>query len=99
MEYVSFRLDKPVLEQIERGMKEFHYSNKSDFLRDAVRTKLQQLEEGRIKKQAWKALYEARGIFKGKVPVQTKEEEKELEKKIDREIREHYEKKFGVKLT
>lgn len=98
MEYVSFRLDKPVLEQMERGMKEFHYNNKSDFLRDAVRTKLQQLEGEKAKKRAWRALYEARGIFRGKAPVQTKEEEQELEKKIDREIMEHYEKKFGVKL-
>ncbi len=99
MEYVSFRLDKPVLEQMERGMREFHYSNKSDFLRDAVRTKLLQLEGEKAKKRAWKALYEARGMFGGKAPVQTKEEERELEKNIDREIREHYEKKFGLKLT
>jgi|SRR3989338_3202650 len=78
MEYVSFRLDKPVLEQMKRGMKEFHYSSKSDFLRDAVRSKLQQLEEGRIKKQAWKALYEARGIFKGEGKAKTDEEFRKL---------------------
>ncbi len=76
MEYVSFRLDKPVLEKMERGMREFHYSSKSDFLRDAVRTKLQQLEGEKAKKQAWKALYEARGIFKGK--AKTDEEFRKL---------------------
>lgn len=98
MEYISFRLDKPVLRQIEKGMKEFHYNTKSDFLRDAVRTKLQQLEEDREKKKAWNALYAARGIFKGMVPERTKEEEQEFQKKIDKEIREHYEKKFGINL-
>ena len=98
MEYISFRLDKPVLKQIEKGMKEFHYNTKSDFLRDAVRTKLQQLEENREKKKAWQALYSAKGIFKGKVPMQTKGEEQEFQKKIDKEIREHYEKKFEINL-
>ena len=60
-----------------------------------LRTK--QLEDDR--KEALKALIANRGIFKGKVPIRTKEEEQEFEEKIDLEIREHYEKKFGIKLT
>jgi Arc/MetJ-type ribon-helix-helix transcriptional regulator len=98
MEYISFRVDKAVSRQIEKGMKEFHYNTKSDFLRDAIRIKLQQLEEDRKRKMAWDALYSAKGIFKGKVPAQTKEEEQEFEKKIDKEIMAHYGKKFGINL-
>ncbi len=60
-----------------------------------LRTK--QIEDDR--KEALKALIANRGIFKGKVPIRTKEEEQEFEEKIDLEIREHYEKKFGIKLT
>ncbi len=97
MEYISFRLDKTVSMKIEKEMKEFHYNTKSDFLRDAVRSKLNQLEEDRKRKKAWNALYATKGIFKGKVPIRNKEE-KEFEEKIDKEIREHYGKKFGINL-
>ena len=55
-----------------------------------------QIEDDR--KDALKALIANRGVFKEKVPVRTKEEEEEFEKKIDLEIREHYEKKFGISL-
>ncbi len=79
MEYISFRTDKNVLRQIEKGMKEFHYSTKSDFLRDAIRTKLQMLEEERARKKAWKALASAKGIFKGK--TKTSKEFRELTEK------------------
>ena len=56
-----------------------------------------QIEEDR--KEVLNALIANRGIFKGKVPVRTKEEEQEFEEIIDMEIRQHYEKKFGIKLT
>ena len=99
MENVSIKLEPSITKQIDRKMKEFHYSTKTEFIRDAIRDKLEQLDEQATKKNAWEKLFAARGIFRGKVPARTKEEEQEFEKKIDREIREHYEKKFGIKLT
>jgi Arc/MetJ-type ribon-helix-helix transcriptional regulator len=97
MEYVSFKLEKPVLKQVERGIKEFHYSTKSDFLRDAIRTKLQLLEENRAKKQAWQALYAARGIFKGKGRAKNDEEFRKITEKAAEEYIEMLEKKFVQK--
>lgn len=97
MDYVSFRLGKPVLKQIEKGMKEFHYATKSDFLRDAVRAKLRQLEEERARKQAWQALYAARGIFKGQGKAKTDEEFRKLTEKAGEEFIELLEKKFAQK--
>ena len=97
MEYVSFKLDKPVMKQIEKGIKEFHYSTKSDFLRDAVRTKLQLLEEEREKKKAWQALYAARGIFKGKGKAKTDEEFRKLTEKAGEEYIKMLENKFAQK--
>ena len=97
MEYVSFKLDKPVLKQIEKGIKEFHYSTKSDFLRDAVRTKLQLLEENRAKKKAWDALFAARGIFKGKGKAKTDEEFRKLTEKAGEEYIKMLENKFAQK--
>ena len=97
MEYVSFKLDKPVLKQIEKGIKEFHYSTKSDFLRDAVRTKLQLLEENRAKKKAWDALFAARGIFKGKGKAKTDEEFYKLREEAGKEFIDILEKRFSQK--
>ncbi len=96
MEYVSFKLDKPVLKQIEKGIKEFHYSTKSDFLRDAVRTKLQQLEEDRAKKKAWDALFAARGVLKGQGKAKTDEEFRKITEKAAEEYIEKLEKKFSA---
>lgn len=97
MDNICIRLDTDISRQIKRDMKEFHYSTKTDFVRDAIRTKLTLLDEQRAKKKAWDALFAARGSLKGKFPVRTEKEEQEFEKKIDEEMLEHYEKKFGLK--
>jgi len=99
METVSFKLDSALAREIERGMKLSHYSTKTEFIRDSIRVRLEMLAEEREKRAAWQSLYALRGTFKGKVPVRTKEEERQFEKKFDREMRAHYEKKFGIKLT
>lgn len=98
MENICIRLDDVLSKQIEKDMKEFKYSTKTEFIRESIRDKLKALAEEKEKKKGWQALYAARGIFKGKVPAQTKEEEQEFEKKIDKKIRQHYEKKFGINL-
>ncbi|MFH1588189.1 MAG: ribbon-helix-helix domain-containing protein [Candidatus Diapherotrites archaeon] len=98
MEYISFRTDKNVLRQIEKGMKEFHYSTKSDFLRDAVRTKLQMLEENRAKKKAWQALYSARGIFKGQGKAKTEEEWHKWRMEYGEKLAEELAKKYDLKI-
>ena len=96
MEYISFRLEKAIVKQIEKVLKEFHYSTKSDFLRDAIREKLKKLEEERERKKAWKALYAARGILKGKGKAKTDEEWYKLREEAGKELIEYYEKKFGL---
>ncbi|MEW6295348.1 MAG: ribbon-helix-helix domain-containing protein [Candidatus Diapherotrites archaeon] len=98
MEHVSIKLDAAFAKQIERDMREFNYTTKTEFIRESIRDKLKQLAAEREKKKAWEALFAVRGILKGKVPMRTREEEQQFEKKIDREIREHYEKKFGINL-
>ena len=97
MEYVSFKLEKPVLKQVELGIKEFHYSTKSDFLRDAIRTKLRLLEEERTKKKAWEALFAARGSLKGKGIAKTDEEFRKITEKAAEEYIAKLEKKFVQK--
>ncbi|MCX6801053.1 MAG: ribbon-helix-helix domain-containing protein [Candidatus Diapherotrites archaeon] len=95
MEYVSFRLEKNVLRQIDRGMKESHYSTKSDFLRDAVREKLKKLEKEKAEQKAWEALFAMRGKFKGLGKAQTEEEWQELREKAGEEFMEYAKKQFA----
>lgn len=95
MHYVSFRLEESVLKQIEKGIKEFNYNTKSDFLRDAIREKLKQLEEERRKE--WQALFALRGAFKGKGKAKTDEEFRKLREKAGEEYIRMLEKKFAQK--
>jgi len=74
MEYVSLKLEERVLKEMERGMKEFHYNTRSDFLRDAIREKLAALEKRRAEKKGWDALFAAKGMFKGQGKFKTDEE-------------------------
>jgi len=97
MQYVSFRLEKSVLMQIEKGIKEFNYNTKSDFLRDAIRAKLSELEEKRKKEKAWQALFAMRGAFKGKGKAKTDEEFRKLTEKTAEEYIGLLEKKFAQK--
>ncbi|MCX6799374.1 MAG: ribbon-helix-helix domain-containing protein, partial [Candidatus Diapherotrites archaeon] len=94
MDNICVRLDPSLSKRIELDMREFHYSTKTDFVRDAIRTKLSLLDEQRSKKKAWDSLCAARGAFKGKALARTGEEEREFEKKIDGELLAHYGKKF-----
>ncbi|MFH1256969.1 MAG: ribbon-helix-helix domain-containing protein [Candidatus Diapherotrites archaeon] len=97
MEYVSFKLEKNVLEQIDRDMKAFHYSTRSDFFREAVREKLKSLGEDKERKKAFKALYATRGIFKGKGKSKTDEEFRALREEAGKEFMEILGKRFNQK--
>ena len=95
MENVCLRLDSALAKQIERDMKEFRYSTKTEFIRDAIRSKLRELAGEREKKNAWEALYAARGILKGKGKAKTDEEWYKLRYKAGEELLRYYDKKFG----
>ncbi len=97
MEHINFKLEGPVAKQIERYMKEFNYSTKTEFIRESIRDKLKALSEEREKKKAWQALYAARGIFKGKGKAKTDEEFRALTEKAGEEYIQMLEKKFAQK--
>ncbi|MFH0714541.1 MAG: ribbon-helix-helix domain-containing protein [Candidatus Diapherotrites archaeon] len=74
MENVSLKLEAKTAREIEKGMREFHYSTKTEFLRDAIRSKLSALEQERNQKKAWEKLFAARGSLKGKGALKENEE-------------------------
>lgn len=74
METVSIKLESAMARQIEKDMKEFRYSTKTEFIRDSIRGKLKQNEEERAQKKAMDALVKWRGALKGKSRFKTEEE-------------------------
>jgi len=99
MESICIRVEKPIAEQIEKCMKEMHYSTKTEFIRDALRDKLKRIEdEQRKKAEAWERLFALRGAFKGKGRFKTYEEwHKWRSNEGSRELMKYLDKKFGIK--
>lgn len=95
MENLSIKLETAIARQIEKTMQEFNYSTKTEFVRDAIRTKLKELGEEKAKKKAWEALFAARGMLKGKGKFKTDEEWHDwrsnvFSKQLERELAEKY---------
>ena len=74
MENVSLKLESSIARQVEKAMRAHHYSTKTEFIRDAIRCKLQSLSDKQAKEKAWDALFALRGAFKGKSRFKTDEE-------------------------
>ncbi len=64
MDVLTVRLDSNISKKIEVILKEFNYSTKTDFVREAIRTKVIEMEEQRIKKEALKNLEKYFGSIK-----------------------------------
>ncbi|MFH0955058.1 MAG: ribbon-helix-helix domain-containing protein [Candidatus Micrarchaeota archaeon] len=96
MESVSLKLETGLAKQIEKDIREFHFSTKTEFIREAIREKVKTNEEARRKKE-WDALLAARGALKGTGKFKTEKEWHDWRTGPgSREMLEYYEKKFGV---
>ena len=98
MEHISIKLETPFAKQIERAIEEFHYTRKTEFIRESIRDKLKFLEEEKSKKKAWEALFAARGIFKGKGKAKTEEEWYKWRMEYGEKRAAELAKKYGWKL-
>lgn len=98
MESICLRLDSALSKQIEKDMKEFKYSTKTEFIREAIRGKLRELKEERAKEKAWDALFAARGKLKGKSKFKTYEEWHDWRSNVySKELEDELSKKYGLK--
>ena len=84
MESISLKLEMSFLKSIEKTMKIHKYTTKTEFIREAIRDKMKQLE----KEEAIKRLVRYKGAFK---PVMSEEE-------AGRIAVEKIAKRLGVKL-
>ena len=51
METVSIKLDESILKEIDGSLKKHRYSTRTEFLRDAIRTKLSEQEKEELLKE------------------------------------------------
>ena len=97
MENLSLKLEAPILKQIEKRMLEFNYSTKTEFVREAIRDKLMELEKEAQRKKSFEALMSARGSLAGRGKVKTDVEFRELRTKAGGDYLDQLEKEFSKK--
>ena len=87
MEAICIKLDKRIVKNIDKSIKENNYSTRSDFIREAIRDKLKVHEKEEIIRKLKANL----GFSKKKT---TLEEDKRIREEVGRE----YAKIIGIKL-
>ena len=50
MEAICVKLDKGIMKEINEIAKEFHYTTRTDFIREAIRSKIEELQKKRALK-------------------------------------------------
>lgn len=87
MEAICVKLDGRILRNIDDSMRDHNYTTRTDFIREAIRDKLKELEKD-------KAINELKK-FMGAAKVRVSDERHE---QIRNEVAKEYAKKFGIKL-
>lgn len=88
METVTFKLHEKVLKNIDNILVPLHFSNRTEFIREAVREKLNQIETERFMKRL--------AMHKGTAKVRVNDERLH---EIRDEVAKEYAKKFGINLN
>ena len=86
MESVCLKMEQKLLHEIDSKLKNNRYATRTEFIRDAIRSKLSELEKEEVIKKLAK--------FKGSLKGKAKMSEEEAGEIAMRSI----EKKFGIKL-
>ena len=87
METVTFKLQENVLKKIDEILKPLHFNNRTEFIREAVREKLNQIETEKFMKR----LAQHKGAAKVKISNEKLGEIKE-------NIAKKYAQQFGISL-
>jgi Arc/MetJ-type ribon-helix-helix transcriptional regulator len=94
MDVLTVRLDNNISKKIDVILKEFNYSTKTDFVREAIRTKVTEFEETRERKEILKNLEKNFGSIKTNKSIK---ENNILIKKAGEEFIREFEKKHNLK--
>ena len=63
MEHISFQLDSAISKQVEKSMKEFNYSTKTEFIREALRDKLKEIRKEKALDELGKYFGKAKTLY------------------------------------
>jgi len=88
METVTFKLQEDVLKKIDGVLKPLNFSNRTEFIRECVREKLNSIEKDIVLQQLL--------AFKGAAKKSVSDEQLHS---IREKVASEYAKKFGVKLN
>ena len=88
METVTFKLQEDVVKKINTILKPLHFSNRTEFIRESIREKLNSIEKDVVLQHLV--------VFKG--AAKKKISDKELHNIRDK-VASEYAKKFGIKLN
>ena len=88
MDTVTFKLQEDVVKKIDAVLKPLHFSNRTEFIRESIREKLNAIEKDVVLQH----LVAFKGAAKKKI------NDKELHKIRDK-VASEYAKKFGIKLN
>jgi metal-responsive CopG/Arc/MetJ family transcriptional regulator len=88
METICLKMEENMLKDMDNALKNNWYSTRTEFIREAIRDKLSEIE----KEEAIKKLAAMRGALKGQRKTNLTEEQ--VREKVGREIA----KKHGIKL-
>ena len=83
MEIVSFKLQEDILEKVDNLLKPLNFNNRTEFIRDAIRDKLSEIE----KQEAIRKLAELKGSLKGKARMSEKRAGELAFKELAKEVK------------
>jgi len=83
METISLKMEKNLLNDIDRTLKENRYATRTEFIRDAIRHKLSDMEI----EEAIKKLEQAKGSLKGKFNMTDEEAGERAMQKLAKRLR------------
>lgn len=84
MEIITIKMEPELLKKIDETLKENLYSTRTEFIREAIRTKVKELE----KEKAIQNLIKYRGFLKGQ--AKTNLTDREIREKVSKELEEEY---------
>ena len=82
METISLKMEEELLHEIDRKLEKHRYSTRTEFIRDAIREKLSDLEKGEILKNLVKLRGSKRKTTDGQLHKAGEKAFEELEKKF-----------------
>ncbi|VVB81332.1 Putative nickel-responsive regulator [uncultured archaeon] len=87
METICIKVEGDLLNRVNQSMKKSGYSTKTEFIREAIREKLEDNEKEALIKEFLK--------FRGKGRSTTDEERRKTREKVSKELMEELEKRFN----